>query len=196
MKPTKNKVFCVAVQRFKMLFENEKKAENFMKFNNEQIEIESGYSPKRSYFCTSCGGWHLTSMHQKIGLSKNEQILEQLIEQNQKMPTIKAEKKDKMFNDLESHIIELDIPQKELFFSEQIDILKKQIEQLLASPNSSNLETLKNLRLNLESIYLIRKKYGYQIEKKINQKVEDDRKQATEQWRLWFEKIHSIEKKQ
>ena len=112
------------------------------------------------------------------------------------MPTIKAEKKDKMFNDLESHIIELDIPQKELFFSEQIDILKKQIEQLLTSTNSSNLETLKNLRLNLELIYVIRKKYGYSIERKINQKVEDERKQETEQWKLWFEKIHSLEKKQ
>ena len=49
MKPTKNKVFCKDCGRTKMLFETEKKAENFIKFNKEEIEAESGYGPQRSY---------------------------------------------------------------------------------------------------------------------------------------------------
>jgi hypothetical protein len=61
MKPTKNKMFCRDYGKTKMLFETEKKAENFMKFNNDEIESESGYSPKRSYYCLCCGGWHITS---------------------------------------------------------------------------------------------------------------------------------------
>ncbi len=46
MKPIKNKVFCKNCGRTKMLFDTEKKAENFIKFNKEEIETESGYGPK------------------------------------------------------------------------------------------------------------------------------------------------------
>lgn len=61
MKPTKNRVFCYDCGRNKMLFETEKKANNFLKFNAEEIEEESGKRPVRSYFCQSCCGWHITS---------------------------------------------------------------------------------------------------------------------------------------
>ena len=61
MKPTKNRVFCKDCGRSKMLFETEKKATTFIKFNGEDIEKESGFKPERSYFCTFCGGWHVTS---------------------------------------------------------------------------------------------------------------------------------------
>ena len=56
MKPNKSFVYCTDSNRRKMLFETEKKAENFMKFNNEEIEKESGYSPQRSYYCIFCTG--------------------------------------------------------------------------------------------------------------------------------------------
>jgi hypothetical protein len=61
MKPTKSKVFCVECKRYKMLFETEKKADTFMKFNSIDIELETGYSPTRSYYCVYCGGYHVTS---------------------------------------------------------------------------------------------------------------------------------------
>lgn len=60
MKPTKNRVFCKECSRVKMLFETEKKAQLFMKFNNEEIAAENGHAPTRAYFCESCGRWHLT----------------------------------------------------------------------------------------------------------------------------------------
>ena len=66
MKPTKSKVFCVECKRYKMIFETEKKAETFMKFNSSDIEDETGYSPNRSYYCIYCGGFHVTS---KVKLS-------------------------------------------------------------------------------------------------------------------------------
>lgn len=62
MKPTKNRYYCVAIDRIKMLFESESKANNFMKFNAETIEKENGYKPVRAYYCASCIGWHLTSI--------------------------------------------------------------------------------------------------------------------------------------
>lgn len=61
MKPTKNKIFCLACQRPKMLFKSKSKADNFIKFNAEAIFEETGVAPVRSYFCMFCGGWHVTS---------------------------------------------------------------------------------------------------------------------------------------
>lgn len=61
MKPTKNRVFCRDCRRVKMLFDTQEKADAFILRNQEQIKEESGYSPKRSYHCIVCGGWHVTS---------------------------------------------------------------------------------------------------------------------------------------
>ncbi len=65
MKPSKNKVHCYDCGRNKMLFESEKKALNFIKFNSENIEEENGIKPIRAYFCQSCCGWHITSKPEK-----------------------------------------------------------------------------------------------------------------------------------
>ena len=67
MKPIKNRFFCNDCGKIKMLFETEKKANNFIKFNSEEIEEESGFKPERSYFCIACNGWHVT--HHKEDLS-------------------------------------------------------------------------------------------------------------------------------
>lgn len=83
MKPNKSFVYCTNGNRRKILFETEKKAENFMKFNNEEIKKESGYSPQRSYYCIFCNGWHLTSKkvlrHEK---SKKEKLVEQYTQEH------------------------------------------------------------------------------------------------------------------
>jgi hypothetical protein len=61
MKPKKNHFYCRQIGRKKMLFETKKKAETFIRFNAEEIEAESGYSPCRAYYCEYCAGWHTTS---------------------------------------------------------------------------------------------------------------------------------------
>lgn len=61
MKPTKNIFFCVACKRPKILFETQAKADNFIRYNKDEIEDENGKAPVRSYFCNICGGWHVTS---------------------------------------------------------------------------------------------------------------------------------------
>ena len=77
MKPTKCKVFCNDCNRTKMLFETEKKAETFIKFNNDNGEFEKGYSPSRSYYCISCCGYHVTSKPQNQNIkSKTALVLE------------------------------------------------------------------------------------------------------------------------
>lgn len=76
MKPTKSRVYCRDGGRMKILFETEKKAETFIKFNSEEIEAQAGYSPNRSYYCIICNGWHVTSKKEDVNIkSKTETVL-------------------------------------------------------------------------------------------------------------------------
>ncbi|MDR3169022.1 MAG: hypothetical protein LBU27_04620 [Candidatus Peribacteria bacterium] len=61
MKPTKNRVFCGDCGKVKMLFKAEKKAENFIRFNSEEILKEQGTAPIRSYFSEHL--LHFVSVH-------------------------------------------------------------------------------------------------------------------------------------
>jgi hypothetical protein len=75
MKPTKNRIFCVACERPKMLFASDKKAKNFIKFNSNEIIMESGFAPIRTYFCKLCGGWHVTSHKNNIPYQKKHETI-------------------------------------------------------------------------------------------------------------------------
>lgn len=60
----KNSVYCPACHRTKILFETQAKADNFIKFNSEEILRNSWRThkaPVRSYYCQLCGGFHVTS---------------------------------------------------------------------------------------------------------------------------------------
>lgn len=63
MRP-KHRVFCPQSNRLKILFETEKKAVTFMRFNADEIAENAGHAPIRAYYCTACAGWHVTS-HRK-----------------------------------------------------------------------------------------------------------------------------------
>jgi hypothetical protein len=181
MKPTKNRVFCKDCERTKMLFETEKKAENFIKFNYEEIEATSGYRPQRSYYCLFCDGWHTTSMKEQIGLSKKEQLFEILQEKDKKPLNNHEETKNKKLSEIEDQIKDFDIFNKEQFFSDNIDILSKEIESL----NSDNdKERIKNLRQNRDFFYILRKKYGLK-----KNKFEEARNKEIDNWCKWLEKI-------
>ena len=65
MKPIRNRVFCLDCKGTKMLFATEAKANNFIRFNTDEIMEETGKAPVRSYYCESCGGWHTTSNSKK-----------------------------------------------------------------------------------------------------------------------------------
>lgn len=61
MKPSKNRIYCIGCKRHKMLFEDKKKADNFIRFNRDTILEESGKAPVRSYYCVFCSSWHVTN---------------------------------------------------------------------------------------------------------------------------------------
>jgi hypothetical protein len=139
MKPKKNLIYCKDSGKTKMLFETEKKALTFMKFNNEEIVADSGYCPQRSYYCIFCGGWHLTSLKEYNGISKKEQFVEKYIQDKEKKKTLLALKQKKpspikqeertptnnnnYFEETwENQIRGMDNKQKEMFFLENINM--------------------------------------------------------------------------
>ena len=74
MKPIRNRVFCLDCKGTKMLFATEAKANNFIRFNTDEILEETGKAPVRSYYCESCGGWHVTSNPAREYFEKKELI--------------------------------------------------------------------------------------------------------------------------
>jgi hypothetical protein len=108
MRPSKNKRYCHDCGRKKQVFETEKKAEIFIKFNSNDIELENGYAPKRSYFCVACGAWHITSKENDFhGKSFAEKVLEKYTiekekkEINRKLQLIEGQKKQEINNKLQ-----------------------------------------------------------------------------------------------
>lgn len=85
-----------------MLFESQKKADNFIEFNKSEIEESNSYAPCRSYYCPFCAGWHVTH-HQSFDESKIENI-DTYIENCKNCNTVKTilpyteEKVEKMLN--------------------------------------------------------------------------------------------------
>ncbi len=122
MKPNKNIVYCMDCGRSKMKFETEKKANNFIKFNSEEIEAETGVSPNRCYYCLYCIGWHVTSRKEKINAkSKTELVLEQYEQKKEKL------KQDKKLFKKKQVIIKAEFNENLNKIEEQIKIIDKEI---------------------------------------------------------------------
>lgn len=100
MKPTKNRFFCRACGKAKMLFETERQALNYIRFNSEEVTEENGHAPVRAYYCNVCMGWHVTSNRNEEHFmgwkSKAEMAVDSFIKQKETKQEIA---KTKMFND-------------------------------------------------------------------------------------------------
>ena len=144
-------------------------------------------------------GWHLTSIKENIGKSKKEQVLEQYIqekerkkaelisnqEERSKNLTVNQEERIKRIRELESQIQEMEPAQKEFFFSANKSVLTKEIEILLNSTSCNDNGELKNLRLDLEILSIVRKQNGFH---KPNVNHQEFREEEIEEWRLWAKK--------
>jgi hypothetical protein len=73
MKPKHNRVMCPECFKQKMLFEAQKQADNFIKWNGDDIDTHGG--ELRSYYCPACGGWHITSKPHKESYEHNTENL-------------------------------------------------------------------------------------------------------------------------
>lgn len=89
MKPKHNRRFCIGCHHDKMWFETQTKADNFLKFNKENIAAVSRKVPTRSYYCSFCCGWHITSIDDeqmaKQRDARDEQLWETIRRKNAKI---------------------------------------------------------------------------------------------------------------
>lgn len=105
MKPNNNRVMCPECFKQKMLFETQKQADNFIKWNGEDIDTHGG--ELRSYFCPACGGYHITSKPYREVYEHNTENLikryEKALEAKLKRPKVSKaeeieEESDYLFN--------------------------------------------------------------------------------------------------
>lgn len=181
MKPTRNKVFCPDCERPKMLFETEQKAKNFIRFNSEEIQAESGYSPQRAYFCLFCNGWHVTSAKQFVGVSRKERLL---------METMKAKEerilqKDEIMAEIENELAGKEAFEKNIIVSNRIATLKQEMERF-GNFKECDKAKLKEMRQWLDALQAVRKKCGFQ---QSSEKYEKAKEEEIDGWRLWAEKL-------
>ena len=58
-RPTRNRYFCNAIGRTKMLFKTEEEANRFIAYKSDSFPKQDR-APRRAYKCCCCDGWHLT----------------------------------------------------------------------------------------------------------------------------------------
>ena len=83
MSKPKVRYFCSVINRPKMLFESEQKANNFIKFNEDEIKRggKKKFKHLRAYYCISCGGWHITSLNlTKKQIKEKDERIEKIID--------------------------------------------------------------------------------------------------------------------
>lgn len=65
---------CPDCGRSKMLFETEKKAQNFIKFNGNEIDTRGG--ELRPYYCPACCGYHISSKPKRdVKVSQTDRLI-------------------------------------------------------------------------------------------------------------------------
>lgn len=80
MKPTKNRYYCHACGKPKMLFKTEAEAKTFLRFNSDGFDEPSEKVPIRSYYCSLCSGWHVTSQPERTGYDHYKSVAESVVE--------------------------------------------------------------------------------------------------------------------
>lgn len=106
MKPTR-RIMCPDCGKQKMLFETEKKAQGFIKWNADEIPHGEDL---RAYYCPSCCGWHISHKQHWEGYDTNTERLIGAFERSRKT-TSSVKKIDKL--------IHYDIYQRELMKQEE-----------------------------------------------------------------------------
>lgn len=95
MKPTNNRIYCIGCKHPKMLFVSQTKADNFIKFNRDEIASSSEKVPIRSYYCSFCCGWHVTSVEAEdkaiANDKRDEYTWQQIISRRRKKLPLTAE---------------------------------------------------------------------------------------------------------
>lgn len=161
MKPTRNRIFCIGSQKQKMLFDSQSKADNFLKYNTKEILEENEKAPVRSYYCTFCCGWHVTSnssTEQGERLDGRDHALVQKIELLKK-------------NNDELQAISKRVTDKILCFDTELNLCNFDEAQDILDLLEFEANDLRNSSFNLDKVNKIFGKI-YGAKEKLNKKIE------------------------
>jgi hypothetical protein len=153
MKPTKNRFFCNDCRKIKMLFETEKKAENFIKFNSETIEEETGLKPERSYFCIACNGWHLTRKKEVLNIKSKTEIIQDLYRQEKEQKALAEEKQKALKKEQKELVKAQEIASKKAQEKEQKELIKAKKREQIALIQAQKMADFKH-SLGLIELYI------------------------------------------
>ena len=121
MSKPKNRIMCPDCGKQKILFESESKANNFIKWNKN--DIENG-DKLRVYYCSACCGWHIS--HQKYHKDMEGRTDKMIKAYND----LKKNNRSPRINEIIDEVYQI------LVISNLKD--RKQINQLLRQPEYSN----------------------------------------------------------
>jgi hypothetical protein len=153
MVPTKNRVYCHNSGKTKMLFEDEKKAKLFLKFNTEEIKSKSGHSPVVSYFCIVCGGWHVTSQVKHPNYkSTTEKVLERYSKVGEGLTGLEELEKEEQAEFLKHQV---KITNQITNFEKAIQTCDAKVRRQLLKRIFKNLEFTKSMDLKDKQIRII-----------------------------------------
>lgn len=136
MKPKKNRIYCPLANRAKMLFESKDEADRFIEFNSE--DFTGNKKPTRAYYCTCCGGWHITSKD-NIHISEEKDI-----ENQKEIEDINRRKLNKQITSIEQKIGKKD--KYKTKSKEQLLSYLDEIKQVEGFMNANKKETLSRAR--------------------------------------------------
>lgn len=144
MKPSRSLVFCRESGRSKTLFKTESKADNFIKFNADEIRESTGFAPVRSYYCISCGGWHVTHMPEFVHSRTASEVLTDKMNEDLK-------KKKKMDKNISRQRAEIRVRNRQ-----RIDNIRTSLDAVQGQVESGDMyaarETLSGAYRELQSI--------------------------------------------
>ena len=153
MVPTKNRVYCHNSGKTKILFEEEKKANLFLKFNAEEIKSKSGHSPVCSYFCIACNGWHVTSqVNPPEYKSTTEKVLERYSKVSQGLEELKELEKQQHYEFLKHQV---KIKYQIANFEKVIETCDAKKRRELLNRIFKNLKITKSMDLKDKQIHII-----------------------------------------
>lgn len=111
-----------------MFFETKSKADNFIKYNKNNILEENGYAPVRSYYCEFCCGYHVTS---KTSIEVGERLDKKEHEIMMQFSSTKID--DRNFNDFYVGMVNEIAKAESMMYDgdfQKIDQLRKEFDDL------------------------------------------------------------------
>ena len=121
-KPSKKRIFCPDCGKPKILFETEKEAKTFIKFNSDDIEQGDKLRP---YYCPACCGYHIS--HKKHFKGFDTRI-------------------DKMIDDYHRDITSKDSFERKIKNTSMLFTINQKVEHIISQMDFSSLKNYKGTR--------------------------------------------------